>query len=179
MIKIAITGHRPDAFLVSHYSDEWVKHIIENIISAFYREHKSDLHFNLGGAIGVDQWVGDFCIENKIPFSLYLPFKPEVQSRYWSQEQKDNLSNQVNHASGLTIIEPMVYNISAYNKRNEKMIDDSDFVVAFWVGKRSGGTFNAIKYALKNSKFVLNAFDELKPIFTENLKNGWTPPEIK
>jgi uncharacterized phage-like protein YoqJ len=182
LIKIAITGHRPDSFLVSHYNVESIKRLAGDIVAAFSREHKGQALFNLGGAIGVDQWVGDACIEQDVPFYLYLPFHPDMQSKYWGPEQKKELARQIEHARGIHIIEPNIeipYNPANFIKRNEKMIDDANFVVAFWVGKRRGGTFHAVKYGLESSKFVFNALNELKPIFKDDLKSGWTPPTIK
>ena len=179
MVNIAITGHRPDAFLISHYSQEMVMRIVDNIVAAFKREHKDDLMFNLGGAIGVDQWVGAACIEHKVPFYLYLPFHPDVHSKHWKQEYKDELARQMGHAVGIDMVEPNPeepYKVWNYNLRNERMVDNAHFVVAFWVGKRRGGTYNAMKYGLKSSKFVFNALDELRPLFKEDLKKGWTPP---
>lgn len=177
MIKIAISGHRPDSFLVSHYSLDSITNIVGNIVAAFKREHKENLIFNLGGAIGIDQWVGAACIEQCVPYYLYLPFNPEMQSKYWTTEQKAELLKQVKFACGIEIVEPVtaIYTVQNYQIRNEKMIDASDFVVAFWVGKKRGGTFNAIKYGLKQSKFVLNALNELRPLFKDDLKLGWTP----
>lgn len=182
MIKIAITGHRPDALLLSHYSPETIQRLTNDIVAVFKREHKDELTFNLGGAIGIDQWVGAACIEQNVPYILYLPFHPDVQSKFWTQEQKDVLTKQIKHAAGIDIVEPNIdasYAAYNYQKRNERMIDDANFVVAFWVGKRRGGTYNAIKYGLKKSKFVLNALDDLRPLFNENLKKGWTPPTMK
>jgi uncharacterized phage-like protein YoqJ len=182
MIKIAITGHRPDAFLVSHYLLETIQRAANDMVAIFKREHKDELMFNLGGAIGVDQWVGAACIDQNVPYVLYLPFHPDVQSKFWTQEQKDELARQVKFAAGINIVEPnpeAEYFIGNYQKRNERMIDEANFVVAFWVGKRRGGTYNAIKYGLKKSKFVFNALDNLCPLFNENLKKGWTPSTMK
>lgn len=182
MIYIAVTGHRPDSFLVSHYSNDMINKIVGDIVSAFKREHKDELIFNLGGAIGIDQWVGAACIEQNIPYVLYLPFHPDVQSKFWKEDQKQELERQIKHASGIVIINPNIsapYEVYNYQKRNEKMIDESNFVVAFWVGKKTGGTYNAIKYGLKRSKFVLNGLNELKPLFKEDLSKGWTPPIVK
>ena len=39
-------------------------------------------------------------------------------------------------------------------KRNEYMVDNSDYVIAVWNGKPSG-TGNTVKYARKNNKMVL------------------------
>ena len=182
MVKIAITGHRPDAFFLSHYSVEEIKYIADNIVGAFKREHKDNLIFNLGGAVGADLWVGEACINNQVPFVLYLPFHPEVQSKYWAPEQKKELKRQIEHASGIHIVEPDVntpYKAENYHIRNMHMIDEANFLVAFWVGKRRGGTYNSILYGLNQSKFVFNALNELKPLFKENLETGWTPPKTE
>lgn len=182
MIKIAVTGHRPDAFLVSHYLPETIQRAASDMVAVFKREHKEELMFNLGGAIGVDQWVGAACIEQNVPYVLYLPFHPDVQSKFWTPEQKNELNRQIKYAAGIDMIEPNIdapYAVYNYQKRNEKMIDEAHFVVAFWVGKRRGGTFNAIKYGLKKSKFVLNALDDLRPLFNEDVKKGWTPPAMR
>jgi uncharacterized phage-like protein YoqJ len=179
MITIAITGHRPDSFLVSHYDQQEIKRIVNDIAVIFKREHKEELCFNLGGAVGADLWMGQACLENKIKYHLYLPFSPETQSKFWEDEHKALLEEQMRHAVGIDIINPSGYDISDYQTRNEKMVDNSNFVVAFWVGKRRGGTYNCIKYALEQSKFVFNALDSLKPIFKDNLRKGWTPPTMK
>ena len=181
-MKIAITGHRPDAFLVSHYSPDTIIRIASDTVCVFQREFQDELIFNLGGAIGADQWVGAACIEHGVPFKLYLPFHPSVQAKYWSFEQRQELDRQMKHAVGINIIEPnpdATYSPHLYQERNEKMVDDANFVVAFWVGKRRGGTFNAMQYALKESKFVFNALDSNRPVFKDNLKIGWTPEFLR
>jgi uncharacterized phage-like protein YoqJ len=182
MVQIAITGHRPDAFLVSHYTPETVMRIAEDVAVRLKREHGHNLCFNLGGAIGVDQWMGMACIEHGIRFRLYLPFHPSVQAKFWSDEQKKELDRQMQHAAGIDLLEPnpeAPYRVSLYQERNKKMVDDANFTIAFWVGKKRGGTMNAMKYSLKESKFVLNAMDNLRPLFKEDLEKGWTPPTVK
>ena len=46
----------------------------------------------------------------------------------------------------------------------------SDFVIAFWNGKKQGVTYENIKYALKKSKITLNGFEDLKLITNEDLQ---------
>lgn len=181
MVQIAITGHRPDSFLISHYNPESIMRIADDVVWRLKKEYKDDLCFNLGGALGADLWVGTACMANKVNFRLYLPFHPKVQTTHWTDEQKAELDRQLMCASGIDIMEPnpdIEYNVTRYFERNQKMVDDASFVIAFWVGKRRGGTFHAMNYALKNSKFVFNALDGLRPIFKEELKNGWTPPTV-
>ena len=180
-MNIAVTGHRPDAFLVSHYSVDSVIRIADNAVCVLKREFGEDLKFNLGAAIGVDQWVGMACIENNVNYHMYLPFHPAVQSKYWTSEQKIELDRQLKLASGINIVEPNInaeYAPYLYQERNEKMIDNADFVVAFWVGKKRGGTYHAINYGLKQSKFVFNALNDFRLICKDDLKTGWTPPTV-
>jgi len=181
MVQIAITGHRPDSFLISHYDPATVQRIADDTVWRLKKEYKEDLCFNLGGALGADQWVGTACIKNGVKFRLYLPFHPTVQSSHWTNEQKAELDQQLQKAAGIDIMEPdpgIEYNVARYFERNQKMVDEASFVIAFWVGKKRGGTFHAMQYALKSSKFVFNALDKLRPVFMEDIENGWTPPTI-
>lgn len=175
-MKIAITGHRPDAFLVSHINPDTIIRMANDTICVLKREFGDELEFNLGGAIGVDQWVGMACVEHKINFHLYLPFLPEVQGKYWTEPQQTELARQMRHAAGIDIIEATGnYDVAKYFERDRRMVDNSNIVVAFWVGKRRGGTFQTMQYALSQSKFVFNALNNLQPVFKEDLKKGWIP----
>jgi len=181
-MKIAITGHRPDTFLISHYLIDTVKRIASDTVCVFQREFKDDLMFILGGALGADQYVGMGCIEHNTPYKMYLPFHPIMQTKYWTKDDRNELDRQLSLAMGIDIIDPnieSVYNAKRYQERNIKMVDESNIVVAFWVGRRQGGTFNTIQYALNQSKFVFNALDNNRPIFKDDLNNGWTPPFLR
>jgi uncharacterized phage-like protein YoqJ len=43
------------------------------------------------------------------------------------------------------------YHPAKMQKRNEYMVDNSDFVIAVFDGEQKGGTFNCIKYALNQT----------------------------
>jgi len=175
-MNITITGHRPDTFLQSHISEYLAKKKISDVLGGLKRQYGKDLSFNIGGAIGVDQWAGTACVEQDINFKLYLPFIPKVQSKYWKKEDVEALNLLIENANSLTIVDPSGnYNVYRYEERNRLMVDNSTFVVAFWLGKKKGGTFNCIKYALNKSKFVAHGFDNLRLLFNEDLKSGWTP----
>jgi uncharacterized phage-like protein YoqJ len=181
MIGIAITGHRPDSFLVSHYSPETVKRIADDTVWRLKKEYDHELVFNVGGALGADTWVAEACIEHNAKYRMYLPFHPSVQTAHWTPEQRKNLDHQLKYAMGIDIAEPdpnIEYSVHKYFERNKKMVDDAQFVVSLWVGKRRGGTFETMKYALSQGKFVFNALDNLRPIFKDDLKKGWTPPTV-
>lgn len=191
-MRVAITGHRPDAFIQSHYSEGQVQLIADGVVATFQRQYGSGQHtgagddceikapplaFNVGGCIGADQWVGRACIGAGVPYYLFMPMTLEVQSRYWSQNQTDELRSQVETSEGVDIVDPSGnYSVQNYFIRDRRMVDNADIVVAFWVGKKKGGTYQTMKYALKQSKFVFNALDGLRPVFSEDLQKGWTPP---
>ncbi len=180
MARVCITGHRPDPFLVSHYQAETVARLAGDIACVLKREYGEELFFNLGGAIGADQWMGAAAIEHGIRFGLFLPFPPQVQARFWTEEQRSELDRQLRTAARIVIADPSgQYDPARYHERDRLMVDESDFVVAFWVGRRRGGTYETMRYALSKSKFVLNALDRLRPVFKQDLETGWTPPHLR
>jgi uncharacterized phage-like protein YoqJ len=180
MVRVCVTGHRPDSFLVSHYQLDAVTRLAGDIVCALKREYGDELIFNLGGAIGADQWMGAAAIEHGVKFGLFLPFLPQVQAKFWSDQQRAELDRQLRSASKIMIVDSNGgYDVIKYHERDRLMVDEADFVVAFWVGRRRGGTFETMKYALSKSKFVLNALDGLRPVFKQDLEAGWTPPHLK
>ena len=183
MITIAITGHLPDTFLISHYSHEEIKRRINDVVAIFKREHGDDLCFNLGGAQGADTWAAQACMDHNVKFHMFLPFPTEVHCKYWEEDQIAEFKTQLIRASGIDILDPSNSNKDNRHKlyalRDKKMVDCANFVVAFWVGKKAGGTYNCMDYALEQSKFVFNALNELKPVFKVDLQNGWSPERVK
>ena len=180
MARVCITGHRPDPFLVSHYQAEAVARLASDVACVLKREYGDELLFNLGGALGADQWMGAAAIEHNIKFGLFLPFLPQVQARFWTDEQRMELDRQLRAAARITIVDSSgEYDVAKYHERDRLMVDDAGFVVAFWVGRRRGGTFETMKYALSKSKFVFNALDGLRPVFKQDLETGWIPPHLR
>jgi len=134
-----------------------------------------------GSEYGADLWAGQACIEHNVKYRLYLPFHPSIYACYWKEEQEQELNRQIKLASGIQLEDPdpnALFCKENYQKRNMKMVDNSAFVISFWVGKKRGGTYNTMVYTLRQSKFVLNGMNGLKPIFNEDLENGWTPPTM-
>ena len=155
-------------------------HDIDNVVAALKREYGEELSFNLCGSVGTGHWAARSCIEHNIPFHVYLSFTSEVISQHWSESQKQDLNNQINNARSCSIVDPVSNSWIAgrFQEKNEQMIDNANFVISFWVGKRQGQTFDAMNYALEQSKFVFNGLDALRPIFKENLGRGWSPPTV-
>jgi uncharacterized phage-like protein YoqJ len=180
MARVCITGHRPDSFLVSHYQPDAVRRLAGDIACRLKREYGDELMLNLGGAVGADQWMGAAAIEHDLKYGLFLPFLPQVQAKYWDEGQRAELDRQMKLANRIVVVDPSgQYDVAKYHERDRLMVDEADFVVAFWVGRRRGGTFETIKYALSRSKFVLNALDGLRPVFKGDLEAGWTPSHLR
>ncbi len=174
---IAIVGHKPDAFIQSHYVENEIKIMIDNIVCALKREHGQNLSFCTSGETGIGQWAGRSCMEHNVSFHLCLPFLPEVSSQYWTESQKNELMEQIKKARSIEIMDPIgAYNVDKQHDRDKRMVDNASLAIAFWVGRRTGSTYRVMQYALSQSKFVLNGLNDLKPIFKDDLIKGWTPP---
>lgn len=181
-MRIAISGHRKDALTQSKYSEEYIKMIIKNVVFRLKKEYQDKLIFNLGGAQGIDSYFGEICLEEKIKFQIYLPFHPKIHTKFWNTEETSLFENLLKNAIGLQISDPdpnQNYKKENYFVRNNNIINEASFLIAFWVGKKRGGTFEAMNYALSQSKFVFNALNEMKLVFKEDLANGWTPPTME
>jgi uncharacterized phage-like protein YoqJ len=47
-----------------------------------------------------------------------------------------------------------------YHDRNHWMVDNADRVLAYWSGKKSGGTYACVQYAEKQGKRVRNCYGD-------------------
>jgi hypothetical protein len=67
------------------------------------------------------------------------------------------------------------YSVRRYFRRNERMVDDADLVIAFWDGREDGGTVGCIKYAQHKHKRVFDAFsrEEVSALPGENFYDKW------
>lgn len=156
--KIGITGHRPSGFS----NKEHVLEIVPRVVEYCSKMHHN-AEFNLGGCIGADMWVAQECVNQKIPFHLYLPFPADVQSRKWTADDANRLNEHVLAAKSVSIV-GKYYLVQNYHIRDRLIVDNSHFVVCFWEGRRSGGTYNTIKYAVEVGKQVLNAMNDLQEV---------------
>lgn len=164
LYNIGITGHRPHKFK----NPDFVKRQCEDVVVIMQRHYGDALRFNLGGCTGTDQWVGEACLRFGAKYNLYLPFPAEIQSQHWYDEQKKELDRQVANCESLSVLGPE-YVASNYFERDKQIVDNSDFVIAFWEGPKQGGTYITVKYAVEQSKIVLNALTDLSMITGEHL----------
>ncbi len=150
-IKIAFTGHR---------------HLKYNqVVSYMNKLHQDypDAIWITGGAVGLDSLAASFAMAHNIKLWLILPFPPGVMSKFWTQAQRDVLERSIKYCDKFSVLSP-VYDKSIYLRRNERMVDLSDMVAAFWDGS-NGGTGNCVRYAQSIGKRMIrfSNFTRTKP----------------
>ncbi len=109
-----------------------------------------------GGALGFDTLsaLAVLGLKNKYPkikLKIYVPHKN--QSMRWSEDNKKVYEYILSRADEVEILAPFNHP-DCMRARNRRMVDDSDFVIAY-VRKTSGGTFYTANYAEKKEKKVI------------------------
>ena len=82
-----------------------------------------------GGARGVDTWAAEVARQRGLAVIEHLPELPEAGSPQWAFAK-------------------------SYYARNQKIVDDSDSIIAFPAPNRRGGTEDTIRRALRAGKPV-------------------------
>lgn len=147
MFKVSFTGHRPHKL-----SDpSAVKLAIRQFLVTQHALHP-DLLVISGGALGVDQFAADICIDLDIPFVFILPFPVTIMSARWPARSTSHLLWLIKHAVR-SYITSHEFSMAAYQLRNEAMVDHCDLLCAVFNGS-PGGTSNCVRYAQQVNKPV-------------------------
>ena len=193
-VRIAITGHRPQHLI----SPDGRPIEPQGAMLAFLRwaaaralrKGQDTLTIITGGALGIDQEMADLVTGLKsMPFEgvalrscIALPFPPEVQGASWPAEDLARLRRLV--ASADELIGPLypTFSVGGLHARNAAMVDSANYVVGFWNGKHSGGTYACLLYALSggsaklasglprpNAKPAYNALEGMRRLSIEDV----------
>ena len=153
----AITGRRPDGFSWEYGDNEKTRRYKRNLFLAlsYLVEVEGVQQFITGGALGVDLDAADvvLSLQQKAPtlgHLLVLPY--EKQGDRYALKDK-NRHNVIQKQSEVIILSDN-YTPWCMQQRNEYMVDNADLVAAFVSGKKTGGTYNTIRYAQKTGKPV-------------------------
>ena len=167
MIKISVLGHSPDSFP----DIKSIAFDIDNAIEIIKLQHaqEKDITFLLNCDPGIGQWVCNAITEKELPYEVYLTSAPEEASFYWSEEQQTQLFWQLKKAKALHIC-CLDNSFESRIIRDKQMIDESQWVLAFWISKHQGETFQSIQYAVSNGKIVYNGIGRLKLIDSDELR---------
>ena len=147
--RIAVTGHRDIGKRTVDAAKWWVSQIAQKYPQST---------IITGGALGTDMLVATLAIKAGLKSKVYLPFEFETHTARWNYASKANL-RWVLERSEVRIVGSSEYSTKLYFRRNERMVDDADLVIAFWDGREEGGTFGCMKYAQHKHKRVFDAFD--------------------
>jgi hypothetical protein len=179
MYKIGIIGHSPEHFSVPSAAE--VRKTINNTIDLLALQYGPDsVMFNVAGDIGVGLWASEICMNKQDPenpcndflafkcaYHMFMPYIPERTADGWFDDQAETLNRCYQKAKAITICnEP----VNAQLESLKQLVNDSSFVICFWIGKKQGKTFETIKYALSTNKMVLNGLDGLRMITNQDLK---------
>lgn len=114
--------------------------------------------FYTGMAMGFDM----LCAENvllikkahKNPIKLICAIPFEGQADDFSDFWKKRYYKILEECDESVVISDKYFK-GCYQKRNQFMVDNSDFVMTWFDGK-AGGTKNTVDYALKKNRYILN-----------------------
>jgi len=164
MYKIAIIGSGPE-----HFSNkESVSLSVERVVDLLgFQYGKKDVVFNVISRIGTGLWAAASAKKQGYKYHIYLPYPVEDVGEHWYDDQKKLLRVCINGAYSIT---------SCYSNKNHKdhsyknLIDNSNFIICFWIGKKQGYTYESIQYALKTNKLILDGLNDLKLITNKDIK---------
>lgn len=151
---IFVTGHRPNKIL--GYSLPAHQKLTRFCMSILDNNTQPKTIIS-GMAQGWDQAMANACMVLKIPYIAAVPC-PD-QEKKWPSESQLLYRFILNWAKEIVYVSPE-FTPYCMQKRNEYMIDKGLFGMALWNGDKSGGTYNALKYAEKKNKAVTNYWEK-------------------
>lgn len=167
MHHVGIFGHK---FENLKDQEKDIRKLQESIELLKY-QYCSSIVLNLGGERGLELMAGDYCVNQNIKYHLFLPQKPEVFiDQTWYDHQNNMFNKQLLNATSITICSSSnIRDASIDSNRDNLLIQNSNFLIAFWNGRKIGRTYDMIWSSLSNNKIVLNGFDELKLLTSQDL----------
>ena len=112
-------------------------------------------HFISGGALGADSDFAEIVID--LRKSAYPDITLEIavpcpnQDLKWCTKDKHRYKKICNAADSVNVISEKYTNF-CMQKRNEYMVDHSDFVIVVWNGEKQGGTYGTFQYTQRKKK---------------------------
>ncbi len=160
-----ITGHRPQSLQLPYdlNSRQW-NWLRDELEYAFVDELHIDKLLT-GMALGIDQLALEVASRNGIQTFAVIPF--EGQEARWPAIAQARYHELLKLADEQIVVSPGGYAAWKMQRRNEWMVDHSQYTVSVWNGT-PGGTANCIQYALKHRPAVWNINPATK-------KTGWLP----
>ena len=167
-VRVGITGHRPGRMKCLITAEEAARRAMDELT----RRHPKMVVVT-GGAMGFDHRIAQECVRRRVPFELVLPCQPELFTAYWTMEARMILAALCRRAVDVMVMHPDLMpgqvTPAVYHERNGAIVRQTDQLVAFWDGRRSGGTWWTIAHAIGAGKPVFNAFANFERIALEEV----------
>ena len=189
MKTCCLTGHCPKGFPWDYADKKCMEH---KSYLALLREKVVDLisegytHFISGGALGADSDFAEIVID--LRKSAYPDITLEIavpcpnQDLKWRSEDKRRYKKICRAADSVNVISEKYTNF-CMQKRNEYMVDQSDFVIVVWNGETQGGTYRTFQYTQRKKKaFIVINLQDLPQDVESKIKgavNKMTVPSFK
>ena len=167
--KCCFTGYRPNKFPFKlERADSEFRKFEDDLFEFILRLAATGCRtFYCGMAMGFDLLAADSVLSVKnaflepIKLICVLPFERQSDGFYppW-----DELFEKVLKNADETVVMSEKYFKGCYQKRNEFMVDNSDYVITWYDGQK-GGTANTIRYACKKGRQVFNINEASKDDF--------------
>ena len=179
MITVCFTGHRPEKLGGYDWNDKLnikIRDNIKEVLEALLKHYPNEqFHFIFGGALGFDQFATQVVLElknkykdRKIALEIAVPFKNQP-NKWFNKSDIERYYNQLKFADKVTYVDRLPdygvkgfkedeYSVLKLNIRNNYMVDNSDIVIAYWDGSKSG-TGNCVNYAEKKNKKIINIYN--------------------
>lgn len=157
MKTACFTGHRPNKLNGYNPKDnsELLFKLRDVIID--HIENKEVHTFISGMALGIDMWSARIVLKLKEKYpNIKLVCAVPCDKHYskWFQPNIDEWYAIIAKADEVVYVSKEPYTSWCMQKRNEYMVDNSNYIIAIWDGTK-GGTGNCVKYAQSKSKPII------------------------
>lgn len=113
----------------------------------------------IGMALGFDQAVAHACVDCGIPFWAYVPF--DGQEVKWPELARKYYYQLLGWAAKVEVVCPGTYAPWKMLKRDDKIVTDSEQMLALWNGLKDGGTWHTVQFATtKVIRPVINCWQD-------------------
>jgi uncharacterized phage-like protein YoqJ len=150
------TGHRPDKLYGYDMSNPKYRTMIDWVKKELVSEDCDEAI--CGMALGFDQIFGLAVIELKdegYDIKLHCAIPCLNYTKKWYKQSDINRYNFIlSRADVIKIVHEDEYKPWYLDDRNKYVVDLSDKMLAAWNGSK-GGTYNCVKYAMKNNKPII------------------------
>lgn len=152
MLTCCFTGHRN----INKYSLGTLKAELDKTIEQLISD--GVVNFEAGGARGFDTIAALTVLKMKEKFQqikliLVLPCKNQAYK--WSKSDIETYE-YIKSQSDKFIYTSEDYYDSCMLKRNRYMVDNAEYVIAAWDGRKTGGTYATVNYARKLNRKIIN-----------------------